>query len=49
YDPRNTHSGKVMEKCGLKYEGTLRSCDKNNSGICDTSWYGILRNEYFNR
>ena len=49
YDPRNIHSGKVMEKCGLKYEGTLRCCDKNNSGICDTSWYGILRNEYFNR
>ena len=24
HDPNNPHSGNVMKKCGLKYEGTLR-------------------------
>lgn len=45
HDPRNPNSGKVMKKCGMKYEGTLRSSDRNNQGICDASYYGILRNE----
>ena len=27
HDPRNPNSGKVMKKCGMKYEGTLRSSD----------------------
>ena len=35
----------VMEKCGMKYEGTLRSSDRNNQGICDASWYAILKSE----
>lgn len=30
YDPGNPHSGMVMKKCGIKYEGTLRSSDRNN-------------------
>ena len=25
HDPRNPHSGMVMKKCGMRYEGTLRS------------------------
>ncbi|MCH5208756.1 MAG: GNAT family N-acetyltransferase [Oscillospiraceae bacterium] len=45
HDPRNPNSGKVMKKCGMKYEGTLRSSDRNNQGICDASYYGILRTE----
>ena len=45
HDPRNPHSGMVMEKCGMKYEGTLRSSDRNNQGICDASWYAILKSE----
>ena len=45
HDPRNPHSGMVMKKCGMKYEGTLRCSDKNNQGICDASWYGILRSD----
>lgn len=44
YDPRNVNSGKVMKKCGLKYEGTLRSSDINNQGICDACYYGLLKN-----
>lgn len=47
HDPNNPNSGKVMLKCGLKYEGTLRQSDLNNQGICDAAWYGILREEYF--
>lgn len=46
HDPRNPNSGKVMAKCGMKYEGTLRQADFNNSGICDTCVYGILAEEY---
>ena len=45
HDPRNPHSGMVMKKCGLKYEGTLRSSDRNNQGICDACWYALLRSE----
>ena len=45
HDPRNPHSGMVMQKCGMRYEGTLRSADRNNQGICDTSWYALLRDE----
>lgn len=46
HDTRNPNSGKVMEKCGMKYEGTLRHSDWNNQGICDASHYSILREEY---
>ena len=43
--PRNPDWGKVMKKCGMKYEGTLRSSDRNNQGICDTCYYAILKSE----
>lgn len=46
HDPRNPHSGGVMAKCGMQYEGTLRQCAWNNQGICDTAVYGILRQEW---
>lgn len=46
HDPQNPHSGMVMKHCGMKYEGTRRSADKNNTGICDASWYSILRTEH---
>lgn len=45
YDPQNPHSGMVMQKCGMKYEGTSRSSDRNNQGICDACWYAILKSE----
>lgn len=47
HDVNNPNSGRVMLKCGLKYEGTLRQADRNNSGICDTLVYGILAEEYY--
>ena len=49
HDPNNPHSGGVMRKCGMKYEGTTRSSDRNNQGICDAAHYGVLQEEWENR
>ena len=46
HDPRNAHSGNVMKKCGMRYEGTARQADRNNQGICDTAYYAILRSDW---
>lgn len=48
HDPRNPNSGKVMQKCGLKYEGILRQSDINNQGLCDGARYAIFAEDYFN-
>lgn len=45
HDPRNPHSGAVMRKCGMKYEGTLRRSDWNNQGVCDACWYALMTDE----
>lgn len=45
HDSNNPNSGKVMKKCGMKYEGTLRSSDRNNQGICDACYYALLKSE----
>lgn len=45
HDVRDPHSGSVMKKCGMKYEGTLRQSDWNNQGVCDACWYALLKNE----
>ena len=46
HDPNNPHSGGVMRKCGMKYVGTNRACDRNNQGVCDAAQYSILRSEW---
>jgi len=46
HDSNNPNSGKVMMKCGLKYEGKRIKADKNNSGICDISLYGMTVDDY---
>ena len=46
HDPDNPHSGGVMLKCGLIYEGRLRQADRNNRGIVDVCMYSLLRSEY---
>lgn len=43
HDPKNPHSGAVMRKCGLQYEGTRIHADWNNSGICDVALYGYVK------
>lgn len=46
HDPRNPHSGDVMRKCGMGYEGTSRAFARNNQGICDISHYAILKRDW---
>ena len=46
HDPNNPNSGRVMRKCGMEYEGTLRAADRNNQGICDAAHYAILRAQW---
>lgn len=46
HDPNNPHSGAVMRKCGMQYEGTARASDRNNQGICDAAHYTILRSDW---
>lgn len=49
HDPNNPNSGKVMKKCGLKYEGTLRQADWSNKGIVDACMYSLLKSEWEKR
>lgn len=47
HDIDNPASGKVMMKCGMKYEGTLRKYDKTNMGKwCDEPIYSIIKEEF---
>ena len=45
HDTHNPNSGGVMEKCGMKHEGTLRRAFKGNSGIGDVKIYSILKSD----
>lgn len=49
HDTNNPNSGKVMLRCGLKFEGLLRKAFFNNQGIVDACMYSILREEYEER
>ncbi len=45
---KNPASGRVMEKCGLKYEGTFRQSFRSTAGeLLDLSFYSILREDFF--
>ena len=46
HDLRNPNSGRVMKKCGMKYEGTMRSADWNNQGVHDVGYYALLKSEW---
>lgn len=47
HDVRNPNSGKVMEKCGLQYEGTMREVGFTKEGDKLTlSYYSILKREW---
>lgn len=43
HDVNNPNSGKVMEKSGMEYEGTLRRSGRNNTGICDMAVYAKVK------
>lgn len=42
----NPASGKVMEKLGMKYEGTLRQHVLKNGEYDDLVYYGLLKDEW---
>ncbi len=43
----NPASGKMQEKAGMKWEGTLRQGCKCNNGIFDKIMYAILAEDFF--
>ncbi len=43
---RNPASGRVMQKAGMVYEGTLRQHIRKGERYDDVASYGILRSEY---
>ena len=45
HDMNNPNSGRVMQKIGMKYEGTLRQSCKNNQGIVDSARYSIIKTD----
>ena len=47
HDPRNPNSGKVMEKCGMKYEGTLRRTRFRKGEYSDRAMYAIIAEDFF--
>lgn len=46
-DVRNPASGRVMEKCGLQYEGTLRGKALLKGDYADVKQYAILKKDYY--
>lgn len=46
HDIRNPASGRVMQKCGLRQEGILRSRILNKGEYVDTVLYAILRSDW---
>lgn len=46
HDKNNPKSGRVMQKIGMTYEGTLRKAGFCNQGVIDEAWYSILKSEY---
>jgi len=46
HDPRNPNSGKVMEKCGMKYEGTLRQARYRKGEFSDRKMYSMLAEDF---
>ena len=49
HDVNNPNSGRVMEKCGMRYEGTMRQAGRNNQGICDSVMRAILKEDYLDK
>ena len=45
HDTNNAKSGRVMQKIGMRHEGTLRAAGRNNQGIVDMDVYAILRED----
>jgi ribosomal-protein-alanine N-acetyltransferase len=46
HDPLNPHSGGVMRKAGMTYEGTMRQNMMVKERLCDSAYYAILAEDY---
>ncbi|MCR5608849.1 MAG: GNAT family N-acetyltransferase [Lachnospiraceae bacterium] len=49
HDVSNSNSGRVMQKAGMTYEGTLRQSARNKHGIVDMAYYSILESTWNRR
>lgn len=47
HEPDNVHSGQVMKKCGLSYEGLHRQAIYKPDRLVDACYYAILAEDYF--
>lgn len=45
HDVNNPHSGDVMRKCGMKFQGVQEKANRNNQGECDCACYLIERTD----
>lgn len=45
HDSNNPKSGRVMDKAGMKLEGTLRAAGRNNTGISDKVYHSMIRSD----
>ena len=45
HDINNPHSGGVMRKCGMTFEGVKEKSHQNNQGVIDTACYAIARGD----
>lgn len=43
HDVNNPHSGGVMHKCGMTFQGIQEHSHQNNQGVIDTAHYSIER------
>ena len=43
----NTASERLMQRCGMTYEGSFRRGTKVKGAFCDLKYYSILREEFY--
>ena len=48
HDVNNPRSGRVMQKCGLKYENTIQRPNFNGDGVTNVCVYRLLKSEWKN-
>lgn len=49
HEPANPHSGGVMKKCGMRYEGLMRQTIYKAGGLADACYYAILAEDWHAR
>lgn len=45
HDSRNPASGRVMQKCGMRCQGTQRQAVRTQQGLCDLVCYGLEKSQ----